>query len=333
MGLKAKYEAKKEQLGLPAEVPTIERRITNPRAVELFALEDRMGLQRENARLLEELQAERKRQPLQRLDPARIRPSRYMNREEGAFRDAAFEELKESIRIAGGNAVPIEVRPLSGDPSADFEIVYGHRRHRACSELGIPVAAIVNEELDDRAVYAAMTRENSQRNDLTPWEWGVFYRTGLQEHFDTAEQLAAETGRSKGHVSQALALVDLPPGVLAAFPDRRKMQLKWGVALRQALARGEAFVLRKAQELAGSRQRLDEREVFRALIEAGRRGRPGAQGGRRKAGSSVEIVGAEHKAVIRRESRATVIRLGGKALSDAQLEELRGLLERFLSVR
>src|SRR3984885_6676431 len=91
------------------------------------------GLREENQRL----KAERAAGLLVlRLDPKRVRATEFINRDERAFLESEpkFIELKESLR-ANGQEQPIRVRPLSGDAHADFEIVSGHRRHRAALAL------------------------------------------------------------------------------------------------------------------------------------------------------------------------------------------------------
>jgi ParB family chromosome partitioning protein len=99
------------------------------------------------------------------IDPTSIRPSRWANRHEASFATPAFESLKASIALAGGNAQPILVREHLPD---QFEIVFGHRRHRACLELGIPVLAVVSEQsLGDIEVFLSMEQENRERADLS----------------------------------------------------------------------------------------------------------------------------------------------------------------------
>src|SRR5690606_7285007 len=74
---------------------------------------------------------------VQLLDPARIRHSRFRDRVVQGFADRAFEELKASISrptadgTPTGVTMPIKVRPVTDDPDFDYEVVYGHRRHRA----------------------------------------------------------------------------------------------------------------------------------------------------------------------------------------------------------
>ena len=81
--------------------------------------------------------------PTRKLDPQTIVPSRWANRHPDAFRTAEFARLKQDIELAGGNVQPISVRPLIDQPGR-YEIVFGHRRHRACAELGLAVLATID---------------------------------------------------------------------------------------------------------------------------------------------------------------------------------------------
>ena len=88
--------------------------------------------------LQRQLDAYRGSQPARRIDPRQIRPSRWANRQEGHFRTPEFAAFKQELLTAGGNIQPIKVRPVA-DAADTYEVVFGHRRHRACLELGIPV--------------------------------------------------------------------------------------------------------------------------------------------------------------------------------------------------
>ena len=121
--------------------------------------------------------------PVRRLDPQSVRASGWANRHEDSYRDPGFLALKADIAAAGGNVQPIKVRPrpagvpgvgLSNPPAgqpaaaeagaAMYEIVFGHRRHRACLELGLPVSAMV-EDLAEQQMFVQMERENRARDE------------------------------------------------------------------------------------------------------------------------------------------------------------------------
>ena len=82
--------------------------------------------------------------------------------------------LKSEMESAGGNVQAIKVRPIPGTEPQEYEIVFGHRRHRACLDLGLEVLATI-ESIDDKELFKEMDRENRQRADLRPYEQGLMY--------------------------------------------------------------------------------------------------------------------------------------------------------------
>ena len=148
----------------------------------------------ELATLRERLKAFEGAEPAVQLDPAQVRPSKWANRHESAYASLAFERLKDTIDSSNGNEQPILVRRVDDG----FEILCGHRRHRACSELGLPVFAVVfDEHLTALDLFLAMERENRERVDLSPYEQGRMYvhalDTGL---FPSQRRLAVAIGLS-----------------------------------------------------------------------------------------------------------------------------------------
>ena len=165
--------------------------------------------------------------PTRRLDPKSVRPSPWANRHADSFRGPEFEALKADIAAAGVNVQPIKVRPAAGG----YEIVFGHRRHRACLDLGLEVSAVI-ESLDDQTLFAEMDRENRAREDLRPYESAVQYKRALdQKLWSSQSQLAAALGVTQAHVSQLLSIAELERPVIEAFASPLEIQVRWGVAL------------------------------------------------------------------------------------------------------
>jgi ParB family chromosome partitioning protein len=113
-----------------------------------------------------------------RVDPKRVRATKYLNRDARAFlaTDPEFVELKQRLR-EDGQEQPIRVRPVADDPTVDFEIVSGHRRHRACLDLdaeiegGFFVLALPDPKArESRDLVLKMYRENKIRTDVSPIE-------------------------------------------------------------------------------------------------------------------------------------------------------------------
>ena len=196
---------------------------------------------------VQQLEGERGAQPL---DARLVRASRWANRHATSFESEDFAELKAEIAGAGGNVQPIKVRPLSEQASdgARYEIVFGHRRHRACLELGLPVLAVV-AELDDRSLFAEMDRENRARKNLSAYEQGVMYRRALKEGlFPSQRMLAVAVGADSGNVSRAIKVAELPEDILAAFGSPLAVQFAWASDLADALQRDREAALAAARE-------------------------------------------------------------------------------------
>lgn len=202
------------------------------------------------------------------LDPRMIRASHWANRNEASFLSKDFEALKAEIESAGGNVQPIKVRPVAGKPG-EYEIVFGHRRHRACLELGIDVLALV-EELSDVDLFAQMDRENRQRADLRPYEQGVMYARALDEGlFPSLRKMAEALGVDASNASKAISLARLPQVVLAAFESPLVLQQAWASALTDALQKNPDVVLVRAKDLAELAIKPSAADVFKNLISDG----------------------------------------------------------------
>ncbi len=185
--------------------------------------------------------------PVRLLDPARIQPSAFANRHSTEYTSPAFAELKREIEQARVNVQPIKVRP--GRVAGTFEIVFGHRRHRACLDLGLEVLAIV-EEVTDRDLWLQMDQENRGRRDLSPWEQGrsiqMALRSGL---FPSVRRLAESAGIDFSNAAKLLKLAELPDDIVAAFEKPTDLQVHWAGPLSKALQIDPESVLARARAL------------------------------------------------------------------------------------
>jgi len=242
------------------------RTIRSGPANAILAMHSNTEVDAENRRLTQELKSWEGATPARRLDPALVEPSRWANRHDDSFSSPDFEELKADIASAGGNVQPIKVRPVAG--TERYEIVYGHRRHRACKELGLPVFSIV-ESLNETELFAEMDRENRLREDLRPYEQGEMYRKALDEKlFPSLRRLAEALGVNLSSASRAVNIARLPREVLDAFPSRLDIQFRWTEPLIEASKSGDDFIQR-ARELAEARAggaSLSAKSVFDQLV-------------------------------------------------------------------
>jgi ParB family chromosome partitioning protein len=245
------------------------------------------------------------------LDPTTIRASKWANRHD--FGGESFAELKALIAESGGNTQPIKVRPASdGD---GYEIVFGHRRHRACLELGLPVNAIVDGELTEQGQFVQMDQENRARKNLSPWEQGVWYKRALDDRlWPSQNAMAKACGLSQGNISSALLVAELPREVIDAFPSPHDIQFQAARKLSVAIKKSPEDVLRRAAELVSDSSRTAP-AVLSALLGAVRR---------------AHSVRKEEEVGIERKGDLLIIRLRASGVPQDRVEELRQLVTGFL---
>lgn len=207
--------------------------------------------------------------PTRKLDPQLVVPSRWANRHPASFSNADFARLKQDIELAGGNVQPISVRPLIDQPGR-YEIVFGHRRHRACSELGIPVLATIDTSaVSDHDLFSAMDRENRERADLSPYEQGTMYRRALDEKlYPSNRRLAEALGVSHTWVANVLLVADLPAPVVECFRSPLEIQHRHAKSITSALETDRKGVLRRAEKLRAQEHPKAAAAVVAALVGA-----------------------------------------------------------------
>jgi ParB family transcriptional regulator, chromosome partitioning protein len=181
------------------------------------------------------------------IDPTNVELTEWADRHEASFGSSEFEELKESIRLAGGNIQPIKVRVSSAKGEGSqvrYQLVFGSRRLRACRELGLKVKAVVETVDGDRGLYLQMIGENRGRMGLSPWEQGMSYHRALSKGlFKNQAELVASSGLDQSNVSKAMRIAELPPEIMSLFASPTFLTFKAGLALTDALkARREAVM-------------------------------------------------------------------------------------------
>ena len=224
----------------------------------------------ENERLKGQLQEFDGASATKKLDPKLIKRSKWANRDETGLTDENkdYLALKDEIRAAGGNVQPIKVRPITGTSPQQYEVVFGHRRLKACLDLGLDVLAMI-ESLDDKALFIEMDRENRQRADLRPYEQGVMYAYALDNAmFSSMRKMADEIGVKHPNISVAVAIARFPEPVLNAFESRLDIQFRWAAPLASAIEKDPDVVLALANEIALQReagQGVASADVFKKL--------------------------------------------------------------------
>lgn len=131
-----------------------------------------------------------------------------------------IEDLANDIQLFGVQQ-PITVRPAPATQSeAQFEIICGERRFRACQMLGLEtIPAIVREASDADVVDLALS-ENLQRANLSPIETALGLQSLLTLNPGLTQESIAAKHRIKGgdsRVSNLIRLLSLPESVQSAL--------------------------------------------------------------------------------------------------------------------
>lgn len=175
------------------------------------------------------------------LDPARVKVWPGNARLQSALDEASCRDLIDSIIAEGGQRVPVVVRRLEGDPTFEYEVIAGTRRHFSISWLranAYPDMQLLAQvqNLDDEAAFRLADLENRARKDVSDLERARNYAAALASHYDGHLTRMAERLRlSKGWLSKMLRVAKLPDDVLAAFGSLFDIQLKPAYALALAL--------------------------------------------------------------------------------------------------
>ncbi len=301
------------RLGAAADSAALARKAVTPVGKTMGeAIDRRSEVVKENEALkarVTELEAQ---DAVVKLDPALIDQSAWANRDEANFSgdNEDFLALKAEIQSAGGNVQPIKVR-RAGER---YEVVFGHRRLRACRELGLQVLAIV-ESLSDQDLFVQMDRENRARKNLSPYEQGAMYRHALaQKLFPSMRSMADRLGVDPGNVSKAMSIAELPEAVVQAFESKLDLQYRFAAPLSKACEHNLAAVTAKAREIARMRPRPKPTDVANLLVAAG----AGARAGAAPSSAEVDEVGDEGIVVKKDKHGALTIKL--PSAIDAALE-------------
>lgn len=151
--------------------------------------------------------------------------------------DDAMMETADSIRQYGV-LVPAIARP---DPSGGYELVAGHRRHRASELAEKETMPVIVRDLDDDAATIIMVDSNLQRESLLPSERAFAYKMKLdamkrqagrpsKENCSqvgndfgkkSSEVLAEQVGQSKNQIFRYIRLTELIPELLNMVDEKK----------------------------------------------------------------------------------------------------------------
>ncbi|MBM5458936.1 ParB/RepB/Spo0J family partition protein [Pseudomonas sp. P66] len=123
------------------------------------------------------------------------------------FDDASLDELGDSMKSAGTNVVPLIVVPRQR--GGGYNIVAGERRWRAAQRIGLATlkCEVGNYSFQQALFICAI--ENLQRADLNPIEEATSYQDLGNEFALSHDEIGRQLGKSRGHISNYLRLLQL----------------------------------------------------------------------------------------------------------------------------
>ena len=139
--------------------------------------------------------------PIDKLVPNKEQPRQ-------GFDQKKLRGLTESVK-AEGVIHPLIVR----QHNSGYQIVAGERRWRAAKLAGLAEVPVIVKELTDAEVLELALIENIQREDLNPLEEASAYRSLIDEHGLTQEELSKKVGKQRSSVANLLRLLKLPAQV------------------------------------------------------------------------------------------------------------------------
>ena len=168
--------------------------------------------------------------PLSELHPFKNHPFKVKD-------DEAMMETADSIKQYGV-LVPAIARP---DPEGGYELVAGHRRHRASELAEKETMPVIVRDLDDDAATIIMVDSNLQRESLLPSERAFAYKMKLDAMKHQGERvdltcaqvghkldgkksrdiLAEQVGQSKNQIQRYIRLTELIPELMDMVDEKK----------------------------------------------------------------------------------------------------------------
>lgn len=177
--------------------------------------------------------------PLTAISPNSLQPRK-------AFDEESLNSLSASISSIGV-LQPILVRSVGQD---QYEIIAGERRFRAAKRAGLDRIPALVQGADELSSLEQAVVENLHRQDLNPLEEASAYQQLIDDFGLTHETLALRMGKSRTAITNALRILQLPPGILTMIAQG-------------AISAGHA------RALLGSPDRVFQEKLARRIVDEG----------------------------------------------------------------
>lgn len=211
--------------------------------------------------------------PLSDLHPFEGHPFKVVDDEE-------MQKTVESVRDFGV-LTPAIARP---DPDGGYEIISGHRRHRASELAGKDTMPVIVREMDDDAAIILMVDANLQREAILPSERAFAYKMkmdaikhqGARSDLTSCqvgtklradEKVGEDAGESARTVQRYIRLTELCPELLDMVDSG---QIKFNPAVELSyLAKEEQKDFLEAMDYAQAAPSLSQAQRIKKLAQEG----------------------------------------------------------------
>ena len=159
--------------------------------------------------LIPELKEDIDKKEIVELDISMVYPNEEQPRK--VFDEEKINILSDSIK-AYGVLQPIVVKP---DDFGKYMIIAGERRYRASKIANKKSIPAVIKDLPIRDIMEIALIENLQREDLNPIEEALAYKSLIDNHNVTQEEISEAVGKSRPHITNTIRLLNLSEEVIS----------------------------------------------------------------------------------------------------------------------
>lgn len=194
--------------------------------------------------------------------------------------DEEMEKTVESVKEYGV-LTPAIARPLE---TGGYELISGHRRHRASELAGKEDMPIIVRDLDDDAAVILMIDSNLQRETILPSERAFAYRMKMDamrhqgervditsrqvvDKLKSADVLGKDTGESGRQIQRYIRLTELIPELLDMV-DEKKIAFNPAVEISY-LTKEEQENLLEAMDYAQATPSLSQAQRLKKFSKEG----------------------------------------------------------------
>ena len=138
-----------------------------------------------------------------------------------------------------GQVEPVIVREIQDD-KFKYEVIAGSRRHKACLEMELPLAAIVKNVSDNDAFFMQL-REN-EKQPISDYSHGLHFKNLIDNEKTTVAELAQLMQCSKEKIYHLLSFADIPNQIWDAVTNMSKVSCRSASTIKRLARKGEQHI-------------------------------------------------------------------------------------------